>query len=279
MKNKRLICRLDIKNHAVVKGVNMEGLRVIGAPEVLANYYYKQGIDELVYMDVVASLYDRNGLENLILATSNNLFIPLCVGGGIRNIEDVDRILSAGADKITVNTGAVQDVKLINKIASKYGSSTVVSAIETLKVDDDYYAFTDSGREYTGIRVSEWITQVQQEGAGEILLSSISRDGTGEGFDLDLLDRIASFVNVPLIVHGGAGKVKHIKEILEIDVVDGACISSVLHYHPDILNLGQSVDVDGNTSFAKSGLPNKLIETVSLKELKIELNRQGHSLR
>ena len=279
MKNKRLIVRLDIKNNAVVKGINMEGLRVVGAPRQLSNYYYESGVDELIYVDVVASLYNRNSITELIRTSSKSIFIPVCVGGGIRNLFDIDNILSSGADKVTLNTAAVNNVKLISEAATKFGSSTVVSAIETLKYEDDYYVFTDNGREYTGITVRDWINRVQDYGAGEILLSSISNDGTGVGFDYDLLHQISDLIRVPLVVHGGAGRVSDICDVLDLDYVDGACVSSIVHYHPQILNIANTEDTEGNTSFKESGGQSRLTETATITEIKAQLNLRGHGLR
>ena len=278
MKNKRLIARLDIKNNALVKGINMEGLRVIGSPSIIAQKYYNDGIDELYYMDVVASLYDRNGLVEFVNETARNVFIPLSVGGGIRTISDVDELLSAGADKVTVNTAAVKDVKFIEKIAHKFGSSTVVCAIEVLKYEGEYLVFTDSGREFTGLTVKNWAREVQKAGVGELLVSSIDRDGTGKGIDFELMDLIKDFITVPLIAHGGIGKVSHIIEALNDDRIDGVCISSLLHYHSEIL-ANADTSVLGNRSFISSGTKNRLIEPASITEIKEEINKAGYSLR
>lgn len=279
MRNKRIIARLDIKNNSVVKGVNMEGLRVIGHPQSLANNYYQHGIDELIYMDVVASLYDRNGLVDLVRETAKEVFVPLSVGGGIRTISDVDELLAVGADKVTVNTAAVKSVKFINEIATKYGSSTVVSAIETLKIDGDYYVFTDCGREFSNIKVCEWLKQVQGEGVGEVVISSISKDGTGEGFDYEMIDKIGHLVVVPLVVHGGAGNVKHVIDVLAHDAVDAVCVSSILHYAPKILGMAKETQLEGNTSFAQSIAVKKLINPITVTELKEEVSASGYCLK
>ena len=279
MKNKRIIARLDIKNNSVVKGVNMEGLRVIGHPQSLANSYYKNGIAELLYMDVVASLYDRNGLTDIVRETAKEVFVPISVGGGIRTVCDVSDLLAVGADKITVNTAAVRNLKFINEIAMKYGSSTIVSSIETLKIDGDYFVFTDCGREFSNIKVCDWIKQVQDEGAGEIVISSISKDGTGEGFDFELIDKIGHLVGVPLVVHGGAGSVQHVKEVLSHDAVDGVCISSILHYAPQILGMAKETQLEGNTSFAQSRAVSKLIKPSTVNELKQSIRAPEHSLK
>jgi imidazole glycerol-phosphate synthase subunit HisF len=277
--NKRLIARLDIKNNAVVKGINMEGLRVIGSPSKIAKSYYDSGIDELIYMDVVASLYDRNGLVELIKETAKNIFIPLCVGGGIRTINDVEELLSAGADKIMLNTAAVKRPNFIEEIASRFGSSTVVCAIEVIKYEGDYLVFTDNGREYTGIHVKDWVLEVQRQGVGEIVISSIDCDGLGEGLDFELISDIKSSISVPLIVHGGIGNVQHIADAMNTQGVDAVCVSSLFHYHKDILALNRTKEIEGNQSFASSGRRNQMIDAVNIAEVKGKINPLGYAIR
>ncbi|MBX9853403.1 MAG: imidazole glycerol phosphate synthase cyclase subunit, partial [Cytophagaceae bacterium] len=169
-KRVRIIPRLDIKGPNLVKGIHLEGLRVLGNPEYFAKYYYECGADELFYQDIVASLYGRNNLSNIIARTAKEIFIPLTVGGGIRTIEDITTVLRAGADKVSINTAAIKRPELIQEAAEKFGSSTIVVAIEAIKgTDGKYYAYTDNGREYTGIEVAEWARKVEKLGAGEIL--------------------------------------------------------------------------------------------------------------
>jgi len=193
----RIIPRLDIKGPNLVKGIHLEGLRVLGRPEEFAKYYYEQGADELMYQDVVASLYGRNSLQEIINRTAKAIFIPLTVGGGIRTIEDIRNVLRAGADKVAINTAAIKNPEFIKQAAINYGSSTIVIAIEAIKhKNGDYFAYTDNGREYTGKEVVEWAKRVEELGAGEIVLTSVDREGTGEGFDLDLLKKH----NIGLIV-------------------------------------------------------------------------------
>jgi imidazole glycerol-phosphate synthase subunit HisF len=198
MKSIRVIPRLDIKGPNLVKGIHLEGLRVLGKPEDFAQYYYENGADELFYQDVVASLYERNSLGNIITATAKKNFIPLTVGGGIRTIEDIKNVLRVGADKVCINTAAIKNPQFIKEASRKFGSSTIVVAIEAIKQPDGkYFAFIDNGREHTGVNVLDWATQVQELGAGEIVITSVDNEGTGNGFDIELTKSIATLVDIP----------------------------------------------------------------------------------
>lgn len=227
----RIIPRLDIKGPNLVKGIHLEGLRVLGKPERFARYYYEQGADELIYMDVVASLYGRNSLLHMIERTSKEIFIPLTVGGGIRTLDDIRTVLRAGADKVCLNTAALRRPELIKEASKRFGSSTIVISVEAKKQPDgSYEAYTDNGRERTGMNVFEWATRIVEFGAGEIMLTSIDREGTGTGFDLELTRRIAQSVPIPVIACGGAGKVSHIYDVIKEGQADAVSIASILHY-------------------------------------------------
>ena len=207
MRTVRIIPRLDIKGPNLVKGIHLEGLRVLGKPSDFANFYYEQGADELMFMDVVASLYERNSLHEIISDTAKNIFIPITVGGGLRSLSDIKEVLRAGADKVCLNTAAIKNPLLIKDASRMFGSSTIVVAIEAIReLDGNYFAYTDNGREYTGIDVFEWAQKVCDLGAGEIVITSVDREGTGQGYDLELISKIAKLVSVPIIAHGGAGK-------------------------------------------------------------------------
>jgi imidazole glycerol-phosphate synthase subunit HisF len=229
--NIRVIPRLDIKGPNLVKGIHFEGLRVLGKPEKFAQHYYESGADELLYMDAVASLYGRNSLLHIVEKLANKIFIPLTVGGGLRSVEDVRQVLRAGADKVSINTAAIQRPKLIQEVSQTFGSSTVVVSIEAIRsADGKYECFTDFGREHTGINVKEWSQLAVEMGAGEIMITSIDRDGTGLGFDCDLVSQVANSVTVPVICSGGAGKITHIVDILNQSNVNAVCLASILHY-------------------------------------------------
>ncbi|MEM9366191.1 MAG: imidazole glycerol phosphate synthase cyclase subunit [Planctomycetota bacterium] len=228
----RIIPRLDIKGPNLVKGIHLEGLRVLGEPADFAQHYYEQGADELIYQDVVASLYERNGLFELIAKTARNLFIPLTVGGGIRSVDDVTRALQSGADKVAINTAAIRDPDLISTLAKRFGSSTIIVAIETLKESDgSYLAYTDNGREHTRVPAIEWARKVERLGAGEILLTSIDREGTGKGFDVELIGEISRQVDIPVIAHGGAGSADDVASLSKATGCSGVALASILHYH------------------------------------------------
>lgn len=271
---KRIIPRLDIKGPNLVKGMHLEGLRILGKPEQYAKYYYENGADELLFMDVVASLYGRNSLHDIIEKTAKEIFIPLTVGGGIRTIEDIKTILRAGADKVSINTAAVKSPSLISEAARIFGSSTIVIAIEAIKQDDGkYYAFTDNGREKTNLEVSSWAKKIENLGAGEIILTSVDREGTGKGFDLELLELIINSVSIPVIAHGGIGKLEHISEVLEEKKADAVSIASMFHYHHMTNANIDTALLEGSNSFIKNKGSSLNIDQKSIKEVKNYLKK------
>ncbi|MBX3228120.1 MAG: imidazole glycerol phosphate synthase cyclase subunit [Labilithrix sp.] len=228
----RLIARLDIKApQGLVKGIHLEGFRVVGDPGERAPAYYEGGADELVYMDVVASLYERNSLTELVSATAERIFVPLTVGGGIRSVDDVHRLLRAGADKVAINTAAIRRPELIREAARTFGSQCIVLSVEAKRraKGTGWEAYTDNGRERTGRDVVEWIQEACDLGAGEVLLTSVDREGTRRGFDLELVAAVGAKLSVPLIACGGAGKVDDIASALERGA-DAVALASVLHY-------------------------------------------------
>jgi len=227
----RVIPRLDIKGPNLVKGIHLEGLRVLGKPWDFAYKYYQDGADELIYIDAVASLYGRNNLLDIVRKTAENIFIPLTVGGGIRSMEDIRQLLRAGADKVAINTAAVHRPELIREGAREFGSQCIVTSIQAKRIEKDYLAFTDNARENSGKNVFDWTKQVVELGAGEILLTSIDREGTGQGYDLELIQKVAESVPVPVIAHGGCGKPEHLKEVIQKGKADAICAASVFHYH------------------------------------------------
>jgi cyclase len=255
MKNIRVIPRLDIKGPNLVKGINLEGLRVLGKPEDFAQYYYENGADELFYQDVVASLYERNSLGNIITATAKKNFIPLTVGGGIRTIDDIKNVLRAGADKVCINTAAIKNPQFISEASRKFGSSTIVVAIEAIKQPGgEYLAFVDNGREHTGVNVIEWAKQIQELGAGEIVITSVDKEGTGAGYDINLTNSIATLVDIPVIAHGGGGNLKHITDVIIEGKAEAVCIASMLHYD-FVANKMSNMEnrTEGNVSYLSSG--------------------------
>jgi cyclase len=230
MKNVRVIARLDIKGANLIKGINLEGLKVVGDPREFAERYYREGADELLYIDAVASLYDRSSLIDLVRATADKLFIPLTVGGGIRSVDDVRSLLRAGADKVAINTAAVKNPTLISEIAGHFGRQCVVLYIEAKSSGRGHWeAYTHSGREHSGLDAVEWAIKGAKLGAGEILLTSVDRDGTGKGFDIDLGKAVTSAVDIPVILSGGAGSASDVLRVLEARACDAVAIARALH--------------------------------------------------
>ena len=229
--NTRLITRLDIKGPNLIKGVHLEGLRVIGSPHEHATRYYEQGADELIYIDCVASLYGRNHLGDIIRAAARDVFVPMTVGGGIRSVEDATQILRAGADKVAVNTAAVTRPTLITEIARRFGSQCMVLYIEAKQVAPGRWeVFTDNGREHTGLDVVQWTKEGVTLGAGEILLTSIDREGTRKGFDVELVRAVTDAVSVPVIASGGMGKVEDVVAVVSEGGADAVAMADILHY-------------------------------------------------
>jgi len=234
MKKIRIIPRLDIKGPNVIKGIHLEGLRVVGKPIELAKKYYEQGADEILYMDVVASLYDRESILEIIKeTTSKGVFIPITVGGGVRKLEDIKNILRAGADKVAINTAAVKNPEFIRQAAEKFGSQCIVGSIEAKKKEIGWEIYIENGREKTGIDAIEWAKKLVELGAGELLVTSIDKEGTEEGYEYDLIEKIVSEVSVPVIACGGAGKVQDIENCLKRTKCDAVSMASVLHYNSE----------------------------------------------
>lgn len=243
---RRLIARLDIKGPNLVKGIHLEGLRVIGAPATYSRRYYEQGADELLLIDIVASLYGRNNLADIVQQTAAEVFVPMTVGGGIRTVEDVYRLLRAGADKVAINTAAIARPALIAEASRIFGCQCIVVSIEAQKQPDGRWeAFTDNGRERTGIDAVEWAKRAVDLGAGEVLVTSIDREGTRKGFDLPLVAALGPILGVPVVACGGAGTVAHLGDALTAGA-DAVAIASLLHY--DLATVG-----DCKRSLAEGG--------------------------
>ena len=280
MKTVRIIPRLDIKGPNLVKGIHLEGLRVLGKPSDFAKYYYEHGADELMFMDIVASLYERNSLHDIISETVKSIFIPITVGGGLRSITDIKEVLRVGADKVCLNTAALKNPQLIKDASRMFGSSTIVVAIEAIKESNGrYLAYTDNGREYTGIDVFEWAQKVAQLGAGEIVITSVDREGTGQGYDLDLISRISNLVGIPVIAHGGAGKQEHVLNVLKDGNISSAMISSLFHYDYIKENESQASEFEGNVEFLNHKRNFHIFEPCSIEALKSKLKSNSIDCR
>ena len=228
----RVIARLDIKSDKLIKGVHLEGLRKVGDPNEYAFKYYKQGADEILLMDVVASLYGRNNLFEVIKEAAKNIFIPISVGGGVRSEENVESLLHSGADKVCINTAAVKNPKLISRLAKRFGSQCIVLSVEAKKTSpNNWEAYTHNGREKTNLKVKDWIKKAINSGVGEVILTSVDYDGTGEGFDYKLCEEVSKICSVPLIFSGGLGSIDHIKILSKKVNIDAIATARAIHYN------------------------------------------------
>ena len=227
----RLIARLDIKNGIVIKGIHLEGQRRVGDPIELANKYYAQAVDEILLMDSVASLYGRSNLFHMIAEACRTVFVPITMGGGIRTIADVEQALAAGADKIAINSGLVKNPGLAEEIAAVYGSQCLVGSIEAKRSGNRWEAYISNGREPTGRDVIEWSKELEQRGAGELLVTSVDKEGTQRGFDVELCSAVEAAVRIPVVASGGAGKLEHLQQLHSATQLQGVAIASLLHYN------------------------------------------------
>ncbi len=245
----RIIPKLEVKGPHLIKGIHLEGLRVVGTPEEAALRYYRDGADELIYMDVVASLYQRDNLLEVVRRTAEQAFIPLTVGGGVRSLDDFKTFLRVGADKVAMNTAVIATPELITQAAEAFGSQCVVVSIEAIrKGPGRWEPYTDSGRTPTGLDAVEWAVRAASLGAGEILLTSIDRDGTGQGYDLELVETVTRAVPIPVIASGGAGRPGHVGDVIISGHADAVAIAHVLHFNKFTMN-------DIKSHLLSSGIP------------------------
>ena len=247
MITKRIIPCLDVKNGRVVKGVNFEGLNDVSSPIELAEYYTKSGADELVFYDITASAEGRGLFTDILRETASRVFIPLTVGGGINSLEDFDRVLKCGADKVSVNSGAIRNPELIREAALRYGSQCVVLSVDVKRVDGQFRVFGRGGRDDTGMEAISWIKKCVDLGAGEIVVNSIDTDGVKGGFDLEMLKAVCDVVKVPVIASGGAGKKEDFTELFNaLPGVDAGLAASIFHFgEVDIRDLKKDLKENG----------------------------------
>lgn len=247
---KRLIARLDIKNNRLIKSISYEGLRVIGDINEFALKYYKQGIDELIYIDTVASLYERNSLIEIIKKTTNDIFVPITVGGGVKSIDDINNLLRAGADKIAINSEAIRRERFITEAANNFGSQCIVVSIQAKKIENNKWeAYYLNGREASGKDVIEWAKKTVELGAGEIFVTSVDNDGTQKGLDIQLIEKISKEVSVPVIGSGGAKNYHDIINCLENTDVSAIAVGSILHYDKTNIASLKKLDEKKNYSY------------------------------
>ncbi len=252
MITKRIIPCLDVKDGRVVKGVNFQGLSDVSSPVILAEYYSECGADELVFYDITASSDGRKLFTDILCETAKKVFIPLTVGGGINTLEDFDRVLKCGADKVSVNSGAIRNPNLIYEAAKLYGDQCVVISADVKRVDGVFRVFAKGGRENTGMEAIEWIKRCVDNGAGEVVLNSIDTDGVKKGFDLEMLEAVCDVVNVPVIASGGAGKIDDFITLFNtLPKVDAGLAASIFHF-------GEVKISDLKNEMAKASIPTRL---------------------
>ena len=228
--NVRLIARLDIKVPNLIKGIHLEGLRIIGDPNIFARKYYDAGVDEIIYMDTVASLYGRNNLSDIVKKTVKDVYVPITVGGGIRSIDDVKYLLRCGAEKVAINTAATKNPGLIKEVSRKFGSQCMVLSIEAKRKDNSWEVYTENGRQKTGLDVMDWVRIGEDNEAGEILLTSVDNEGTKKGFDYELIKKVSESVSIPVIASGGMGEYDHLNEVVKESCADAVAMADILHY-------------------------------------------------
>lgn len=235
----RLIARLDVKNDHVIKGVHLEGLRKVGDPVDLALAYYQAGIHEIVFMDAVASLYERNNLFATIAEATRRVFVPIALGGGLRSVDDVSRALDSGADKVVINTAAVRDIRIVTNIANRYGTQCIVGSIEAQKQGDGWSVFVNNGREPTGLDAVDWARRLETAGCGELLVTSIDMEGTKRGFDAALVAAVQLATTRPVLASGGYGQPAHFEALFRKVIPSGVACAGALHYKtatvPDLI--------------------------------------------
>lgn len=230
MITKRIIPCLDVRNGRVVKGKNFEGIQDVSDPVEMARFYNREGADELVFYDITASVEERGLFTDILKRVASEIFIPLTVGGGINTLEDFDRVLKCGADKVSVNSGAIKNPDIIERAAKKYGDQCVVLSMDIKRVDGDFKLFAKGGRENTGVDALQWARDGVERGAGELVVNSIDTDGVKGGFDLELQSEIAARVNVPIIASGGAGKMEDFSDLFKHKGMDAGLAASIFHY-------------------------------------------------
>ena len=229
--NIRLIARLDIKGPNLIKGIHLEGLKVLGDPNEFARKYYEDGVDEILYMDTVASLYGRNNLSEIVKKTVKDVYVPITVGGGIRSIEDVKYLLRSGAEKVAINTAATKNPELIKEVSRKFGSQCMVLSIEAKQTDNGWEVYCENGRQKTGLDVLEWVKVGEDYEAGEILITSVDYEGTKRGFDFELIEKVSQSVSIPVIASGGMGNLNHLNRVVNESKADAVAIANVIHYN------------------------------------------------
>ena len=275
----RIIPKLDIKNGLLIKGINLEGLRILGDPFLFAKHYYDCGADEIIYLDNVATLYGTNNLSNFISKTSKNSFIPLTVGGGIRSINDIKEMFKSGADKVCLNSQFIKNPKFIKKCIKIFGSSNTVAIVEAVKIKDKYFISHSNGRDLVKINPVKWSKFLENEGVGELIITCVNNEGLMEGFDIQLIKDISSSLQIPVLAHGGAGNFKHIYDVIKKTNISGVVLSSILHYQTaSFLKKKFKRKIIGNTFFLDNLKQSNSFNNI-IKNLKYYLSRKRVNVR
>jgi cyclase len=273
----RIIPILDIKNGLLIKGINLEGLRVMGKAENFANHYYLSGADEICYIDNVATLYGTNNLTKFVTNTAKKVYIPLTVGGGIRNLQDIQRMLTSGADKVCINSAVIDDINFLKKASRLYGSSNITVIIQSIKINGKYFISKSNGRDFVKINPIDWAQKVENYGAGEIIITSINNEGIRKGFDIDLAYNIARKLDIPVIAHGGAGNFKDVYEVAKYTSVSGVAIASLFHY--EAINYFPKLKTKIGNTFFIDNLNKSCKKKNMILELKKYLDSKGVLVR
>jgi len=272
----RIIPFLDIKNGLLIKGINLDGFRIMGEPSLFSDFYNKSGADEICYIDAVASLFGTLNLTNFIKKCSKKIFVPLNIGGGINSVDKINKMLGSGADKIVINTAAVEDPFFIKEASRIFGSSTITVQIQTIKINNNYYITKSSGRDIEKISPKDFAKKMQDYGAGEIIITSINHEGLKKGFDLKIIDEISSKLQIPCIAHGGAGCFEDVYNVINKTNITGVGIASLFHY--EAMHYFKKINPRiGNINYLKSVKRKKKINTI--KELKYFLKRKKINIR
>ncbi len=273
--NLRIIPKIDIKNKNLVKGIHLEGLRSLGNPRSFVEIYYSDGADEIIYHDVVASLYERNNAAELIKDASKNIFLPMTVGGGINKLNEIEKILKSGADRVFINTAVLNNFSFLKDCIKNFGSSTIVLSVEVIKDKLEFYCRKDFGRESTDIKLENWLKKTEEVGVGEFLITSIDRDGTGNGFDIDIAKKISKLkLKTPFILNGGFSKLEHFSEVLKECSPSGFAIGSMLHYNQLDKVSEISSNFDGNFDFKSKKVSYKDFKKFSISDIKNHLKKE-----
>lgn len=274
--NIRIIPKLDIKNGTLIKGIGLEGLRVLGDPYDFAKKYYEDGADEILYMDNVATLYGTNNLTKFVKKTAKDIFIPLTVGGGIKNLKNIEKLLVNGADKVSINSEFVVNKKFIEEAVKNFGSSTIVATIESNKIKNEYFITTSNGRDLYKKNPVQWAKELEDTGVGEIILTSVNNEGLKSGFDVPIIKKISEIVKIPVIAHGGCGNIDHIINLIKKTNVTGVALASILHY-ASIKKKQKNFNLKtGNTNFLQNA--HKNYKNI-IKKIKNELRKNGIKIR